>query len=394
MIEITCECGRELQFDDDFAGRQIQCSQCGRPLQLPEDVEVFDFDDDEMQDRLDWLQEKTQSQASNPGMLRVSYLRYALAFPKWVFIWHALLLGSIALVLVHWSFVFLVAFFAFCVWLYWRRVKFRFIGGCVNPAQVISLSPPLIAVYTDLSKGLGEWQVIKVLPQPLSKMAGGMPKIGQQMATISVYQSLNDELDHWDNFYPIIVDVATGDVGEIERIQESVDSEDWDELKQGMQQISQPYVPGIYRVYSPEQLKPPATSDGEEIANVVAQTLGPHSKDYCHTAAIGLPAETLQKARQYLGKVPAESILAILESFQVSKDAETGMALTPRGVFYNYPEIGSGAFAWKELAGAFFSEDMLELTLCSGQRLRISTSHFRTTAYAAIEETLNTAIMA
>ena len=43
MIQIRCECGRELKLDDRFAGRPIQCTQCGRPLQVPQDEEIIDL---------------------------------------------------------------------------------------------------------------------------------------------------------------------------------------------------------------------------------------------------------------------------------------------------------------------------------------------------------------
>ena len=42
------------------------------------------------------------------------------------------------------------AFFAWCIYMHRGRVKSQFIGGCINPGQVLSIRPPRVAVFTDL----------------------------------------------------------------------------------------------------------------------------------------------------------------------------------------------------------------------------------------------------
>lgn len=34
-IQVRCECGKSLQAKDEFAGRKVKCSQCGKILRIP-----------------------------------------------------------------------------------------------------------------------------------------------------------------------------------------------------------------------------------------------------------------------------------------------------------------------------------------------------------------------
>jgi hypothetical protein len=164
-ISVQCECGKQYRVKDELAGRRVKCKQCAGTFVAPVIAEVVQpefqaevveaipaanhdattahenvTEQRRLQSELAYAQQKSNSAASNPGMIRVSYLRWTKSFPKWVVIWHVLLVASLVLtILAHWTFGFLLLLFVFAVYIYWRQVKYQFIAGCVNPAQVVSL---------------------------------------------------------------------------------------------------------------------------------------------------------------------------------------------------------------------------------------------------------------
>ena len=95
-----------------------------------------------------------------------------------------------------------ILLFGFFCWFYWKRIQGQFEHGCANPAQVLSLDPPLIAALTDLTKGGYPTPVIKVLKQPLGKHAGPPLKVGQIIPTVAFYEDRFDQGPHWSTFDP------------------------------------------------------------------------------------------------------------------------------------------------------------------------------------------------
>ncbi len=204
----------------------------------------------EMDERLKFHQEFTESAASNPGRLEVNWGRYLQCFPLWptTFAGSAFVFFTLGDKL-HWVFWIPTALAAFSLWVWWFRTRMHFVGGCINPGKVVSLHPPLIAVYTDLSKGGVSYPVVKVLKHPLSRMYDGPYQVGDDMATIAVYQPGNDEAQlHWDDFYPVAVQCATMDSEEIDRVYESIDEDSWETMEAALKQVPQPYKPGLHRI--------------------------------------------------------------------------------------------------------------------------------------------------
>lgn len=205
----------------------------------------------EMEERLRFHQEFTESAASNPGQLEVNWARYIQCFPLWPITFFASAFVFFVLASrVHWGFWVLVAIALFLLWAWWFRTRMQFVGGCINPGKVVSLYPPLIAVYTDLTKGGGvSYPVVKVLKHPFGRMYDGPYEEGDSIAAIAVYQPSNDEEQpHWDDFYPIAVQCATTDSDEVDRIYESLDEESWATLDNALKQVPQPFEPGLYRI--------------------------------------------------------------------------------------------------------------------------------------------------
>ncbi|MBC8357114.1 MAG: DUF3239 domain-containing protein [Planctomycetes bacterium] len=187
------------------------------------------------------------ARASNPGSFRVSPLRWAVSYPIWPCLWLALLLGSLApALLVHWSFWILAGAFLFTNWFYWMRVRDHFLHGCVNPGMIVSLHPMRIAVYSDLTHGVGAYPAVKIIQQKLRLIGGSQPRIGTRLAVVSLYNSGLSDLPHWIDFDPRPVESATPDPAIQRRCLESIDIEDWTMLSELIPRLPKSFEPGLY----------------------------------------------------------------------------------------------------------------------------------------------------
>ena len=127
---------------------------------------------------------------------------------------------------------------------YWLRKKEHFKSGDSNGGIVISINPTLVAVTTDLTKGFGEFPVIKIISCSTLKNV----KINDKIATVALYSaSENDELPHWIDFNPIPLSYATNDKATLENAINSYDLEQWDSIKSRLKEIKKPYKPGLYK---------------------------------------------------------------------------------------------------------------------------------------------------
>ncbi len=388
-INARCECGWHEVVSDDLLGKEILCEECGAMVLVKRRKKARKRKPAAIEEELEELIDSTQSAASNPAMLRVSYFRYVMAYPKWPVIFSVFLAGSIALsATVSWWFGILVAFFAWALHMHRQRVKSSFIAGCVNPAQVLSLTPPLVGVFTDLRKGPGEWPVIKVMPQPLHKTTSGLPVEGQRLPTVASYQSMFDELEHWDDFHPRLPDVASSDAEGLDRILASIPEDEWQEMEAGLAQIPKSPKPGLYRIYSRRALTADRKTDRRVVAKIVSAYLDGLSSDYCFTPDDGLTLEKVSECRSgYAKSVKQPEMLAIVEG--KGSDASTGMLLTPDGFHFHFRKFGKGRHKWSEVIGAFCDEQTFEVYLTDDRRLRIPRNQFMSGVLARLESTIN-----
>lgn len=190
------------------------------------------------------------AQASNPGGLSVERIRWFSSYPLWPLIW--LLSAALFLILAllaHWLFWIPVALLTLMNWLYWTKVSDHFMHGCANPGIVVSLDPMLIAVATDLTKGQGEYPVVRIIKKELSSICGKPPQVGALVPTVALYyEGSKPNQPHWATFDPRPVDCATSDPSEAQRIAASFSKEDIEELKRWLSQVPKPYKPGLYRI--------------------------------------------------------------------------------------------------------------------------------------------------
>jgi hypothetical protein len=187
--------------------------------------------------------------ASNPGHVPVSAFRWSRHYPTWPLLWFSALAALVAMVCFVDSNLWLVTVLLLCGnWLYWRRVREHFWNGDAIPGIIVSMKPLLIAVATDLSKGSGEYPVVKIIKKSLTTVCGQIPDVGSQLAAVAVYASRNHRLPHWDDLDPRPIDCATGDVEVIDRVMTSLTENDWNRLHSGLRQVPQPYRCGLFHI--------------------------------------------------------------------------------------------------------------------------------------------------
>lgn len=197
----------------------------------------------------DWIMDRT-TQASNPGHVKVSKITWLTHYPLWPFIWTTLLFLSMALAFsFHWLFDFPAVILLLMNWLYWQRVSAHFTHGDANPGLVVSTNPVLIAVTTDLSKGVGEFPVVKIFKKRMKEIGGLPVKVGTRVSTVALYSATpNEEDPHWADFDPRPVDCATSDPATIQAVMNTFAEEDWQNLKAALSQLPKPYAPGLYHL--------------------------------------------------------------------------------------------------------------------------------------------------
>jgi len=398
-IEFSCQCGARFRVEDEVAGKRARCKVCRQYVIIPAESTAVTAKqpatvaasssrhqtppplppvsspsppvDPWMERQIEQHQKLTQSAASSPGRLRISHLKHWLSFPLWPTLWLGLLLlVTMAGLLIHWALLILAMPLAGLLWLYWWIQRAKFISGCTNPAMVVSLDPPLIAVLTDLalSPAGTRWHYIKVLEQPLNSMTGELARVGQRLATVATYRKGNSN-EHWNDFSPVVVNCVTWSIGDIARVFSTLTSGDWQDFDCALRQIPPPLSAGLYKV----ELQIPVRRQllpVSELARLIADYL-PHGADNrCWVSPPGIPPYLLQSAMVAMAKGAASGEPLALVLANGDKLANTGLLLMTTGGYFQLASGLQGSFRWSELAGAGYATDGLEVVLTSGARFR------------------------
>lgn len=378
-----------------MAGQSARCQNCqhvvvvpreevasaavpdGDPYQLqpaPTSQDVawqYGRPDSGLQQELRQFNNRTNSAASNPGMLRISMFKFTMSFPTWPIVWTSLLLVSI-LVTVFWSWccIVLVMMFGLINFYYWRLVRGKFVGGCVNPGVVVSLDPPLLAVVSDLNKGgdATPWNYVRVVPQPLLSMTGGPPQIGQKLPTVCLYTPGDDNSPHFEMLSPTCVNCVTWSRHDIGRLFSSIQPSEWQELQEALKLVPQPPAEGLYKV----ELQPPLQRaiSPQRIQQLMQQLFAHQPDKQCYVAAAGIPPQILQAAIATMApNVNPQNVLGLALA-NSDANGQAGMIFALDGVYFRVSDSLRGAFRWQDLWGAGTSRRQFEILLTNRQRLR------------------------
>ncbi|HEX8550618.1 MAG TPA: DUF3239 domain-containing protein [Abditibacteriaceae bacterium] len=188
------------------------------------------------------------TQASNPGGVRVRWMQFFRAFPQPSRGTALALIVLLNLALrVHW--IFWVPFVLTTLASVWALVRVRdhFRHGNLLPAVVVSQQPPRIAALTDLSKGIGQFNAVKIVEQPLAVCDLHNAPVGTRTAVIALYTGdNNDVLPHWVDFDPVLINAATRD----ERVRNAaltrLEESDFEELERALQTLPEPLETRLY----------------------------------------------------------------------------------------------------------------------------------------------------
>lgn len=137
----------------------------------------------------------------------------------------------------------ILIFISIGVW-YWISLKEHYQADS-NAGIVISVSPPLVAVATDLSKyGDEGYPVLKIIKYSPRRAI----TIGEKIGTVAVYEDRDEDSDHWSNFFPLPIEYATNRQCEIIREVSRYPKEQWELIASALPLIPKPYKPGLYRI--------------------------------------------------------------------------------------------------------------------------------------------------
>jgi len=280
MPQLTCQCGKTYKVPDAAAGKNLRCKACGAAIQVPpaqdKPDDEYDLADDTSPSpparpnpaRPNWNVSQRLSDldpslvggqntvASNPGLLPISFARFARCFPLVIVIPCAFAL-PLVISGIGYNIPFLFLLVAAILAVPMRRflsMKRKLHGGDLVPCLVISDRPYKIAAYTDLSTGrTGPRPAIAVRNQPLARMHGGAPEVGARLVAVAFYGG-NVRDDAWQNFYPTVVNCLCDDDAGIARALNSIAAKDWAALERELE-----FVPtkgqGLYRVRPKERIR-------------------------------------------------------------------------------------------------------------------------------------------
>lgn len=400
-------------------GCKARCPHCGSLMVVPDSDEVIDLavhyefdrpgesasfedvdppavaDDDEAAIEVPGLLSAAVSrgmfQASHPARLRISYLRYILAFPTGFLVTHGALLVALASWLIMGFFsVALVLPASFACFIYWRMLTGKFSEGCVTPGIVLSLDPPRVAASTDLRLADRACHVIKVFEQPLHRKTGTPAAPGMRVATVANYRGMHEDCCHWFTFLPTVAEIVSANAWENERLLASLAAEDWNVLATGLKQLPKAVEPGTWRVFPFSRRRPAATFDDHRLSDAVLRHVKPAKCPNAWPGIRAIPPE--QRAviqRAFPGQVNLNSILAAWIRGGVSDPQGLVLLVLRQGLGVRRPGKKPAFFDWDQIRGAFMGSDETQIVLVNGDRISFDNRGLVFATLAAFENLIN-----
>ncbi len=251
-IVFRCICGRQLTAPESGLIRRIKCPSCGTFAAVPlggstvplggSTVEALD--DGVKRVVLDpkTAEEKAEEPAKPPGPeqvrcdLTVDYGQYVRCFPVQPIAFAILTIGFLLIAALSRSLLLVLlalgvaALNALC----WMRAKALGKMCILCPGQVIDDQPYRVAIYANLSQGEGYWPVLKIVEQPLEKMHGGPPKVGDLLAMAGALQPDPDTDEHARDLDAVAIPCLTRDPTTIQKHLDLVPKGQWILLKSAL----------------------------------------------------------------------------------------------------------------------------------------------------------------
>ncbi len=175
----------------------------------------------------------SSTKASNPGNFDVSYLQWAkmnLGRLRRYFITFIILYF---IAQFHWSlWIFMILFMLYLVINYFG-IKNTFKAGDVNPGMILSTKPTIVAVCTDMSKGLShQFPILYIFETTVPRKDNVK---GNIIPTAALYSDNRYDLPFWGGFEPIPFSHATANATIIQEKMDSFSDDDISKLKNNVE---------------------------------------------------------------------------------------------------------------------------------------------------------------
>lgn len=179
------------------------------------------------------------TRTSLSGKIKPNFVQYTKHYPQWPLCLGMLFLISCLFVIMKsWHYLPLPIISAYILNSYWQYIKAFCYHGNLCAAQVISVNPLRIAVFTDLSMYGDPYPVIKVIKPPVTKNFNHLFNEGSRLPIIALYQKGEEEDWHWKDFNPKLVQYVTSDRIQIINAERRISRELWDDLELGLKCLS------------------------------------------------------------------------------------------------------------------------------------------------------------
>ena len=403
-IRFSCECGAIYEVPGNYAGKTLKCKACEQPICVPQSSQIspekspskaqaeqstavsWDTDIDSamaavpfppMRKPIAYSPEaqslrakharNEQGQgftAANPALLRVNLWKYFRSFPYPFMLRLGLLamaLGLSTITCIGYPLVLACAYFMFRLV---QSVRKKFVSGCICPARILTVDPPVIAVYSDLSLGVGSCKVIRLMEQPLHRLEPFRARPGR-ISTVCFFQGMCPGFsDHWFMPLPTITELASNKTIELKRAFDSIPDSLWEELEQGLTQLPENPEFRTYRVIR-RDFEPKLQFSSPLELQTLCQSFLPQADGMIGSAVTN---EVFNHATRYLTyPVERSSVIAIVQSFNAGAII-TGNALI---FFFRDDSRKPITIPWASIKVAYTSLEHMEILTIADERILI-----------------------
>lgn len=188
------------------------------------------------------------SYASNPGKIKVEFLRLMIRKPKWPLIFGlpTILCAYLAYRTGAWLWIIPSTLFAGMLWLFWKRQLIHFTLGDVNISKILSTNPPLLATSTNMLTGMDHrrYPVIKIVRGRVPAVPGKKWKTGDYFTAACMYGGPRGKA-HWELLDPWPQSCATGNYEDLKASEDAL-AYLQEEFELRISLVPTPDEPGLY----------------------------------------------------------------------------------------------------------------------------------------------------
>lgn len=275
---VICQCGKKYRVLQEAFGKRLVCRACGQEIEVDWDAKIAQpllerieaGEDPESVIASEAARHKgiehdekfmgvigQEYFASNPGSMRVSFVRRFITYP----LFPALLTACAA---TTWLQARLLNCYPVlsCVWVlfaivaYLLRLKWKYKHSLILPGKIIAENPWRIAAVADMSSGLvdKEFNAIRVFEIPIRTYRGKL-LVGERVVALANFMGGDEKLPfHHKDFFPEAVSCSVASMEEYERAMETLKEKDWVDLEKHVRLLPPDPPVGMYTFWDDNAL--------------------------------------------------------------------------------------------------------------------------------------------